>query len=96
MPLSARRFPLTRTLVSYEAYWDRWAQTWEFQALLKARPVAGDAELGAAFLNSAEGGANDTSHVASSSCRSGERSAGNGGCADLRSQGRGQRAERVA
>src|SRR5947209_18947941 len=41
--------PLTRTLESYEAYWDRWAQTWEFQALLKSRPVAGDAELGAAF-----------------------------------------------
>ena len=32
---------------SYEAYWDRWAEPWEFQALLKARPVAGDADLGA-------------------------------------------------
>ena len=42
--------PLVRTLESYEAYWDRWASTWEFQALLKARPVAGDAELGAAFV----------------------------------------------
>ena len=31
--------PLVRSLDSYEAYWDRWAQTWEFQALLKARPV---------------------------------------------------------
>ncbi|MGI9023565.1 MAG: bifunctional [glutamine synthetase] adenylyltransferase/[glutamine synthetase]-adenylyl-L-tyrosine phosphorylase, partial [Acidimicrobiales bacterium] len=41
--------PLVRSLASYEAYWDRWAKTWEFQALLKARPVAGDAELGAAF-----------------------------------------------
>ena len=29
--------PLVRTLDSYEAYWDRWAETWEFQALLKAR-----------------------------------------------------------
>src|SRR5437763_2795835 len=46
--------PVIRTLGSYEAYWDRWAQTWEFQALLKARPVAGDPELGAAFLNSAQ------------------------------------------
>ena len=32
------------------AYWERWAQTWEFQALIKARPVAGDAALGAAFV----------------------------------------------
>ncbi len=40
---------LVRSLESYEAYWDRWAQTWEFQALLKARPVAGQAELGAGF-----------------------------------------------
>lgn len=36
-------------LASYEAYWDRWARPWEFQALLKARPVAGDPVLGAAF-----------------------------------------------
>ncbi len=33
---------LVRTIESYEAYWDRWAEPWEFQALLKARPVAGD------------------------------------------------------
>jgi glutamate-ammonia-ligase adenylyltransferase len=38
--------PLVRTLASHLAYYDRWAKTWEFQALLKARPVAGDAELG--------------------------------------------------
>ena len=43
--------PLVRSLESFEAYWDRWAQTWEFQALLKARPVAGDTDLGAAFLD---------------------------------------------
>ncbi len=41
--------PLVRTLDSYEAYWDRWAHTWEFQALLKARPVAGDPALGDRF-----------------------------------------------
>ncbi len=41
--------PLARTVASYEAYWDKWAQPWEFQALLKARPVAGDPELGAAY-----------------------------------------------
>lgn len=45
--------PLTRSLASYEAYWDRWAEPWEFQALLKARPVAGDCALGAAFAESA-------------------------------------------
>ena len=45
--------PLVRTVASYEAYWDRWAQTWEFQALLKARPVAGDPELGARFAAAA-------------------------------------------
>ena len=31
---------------SYAAWYERWAQTWEFQALIKARPVAGDADLG--------------------------------------------------
>ena len=40
---------LVRTLASHEAYYARWASTWEFQALLKARPVAGDTELGAAY-----------------------------------------------
>ncbi|HVM29028.1 MAG TPA: bifunctional [glutamine synthetase] adenylyltransferase/[glutamine synthetase]-adenylyl-L-tyrosine phosphorylase [Mycobacteriales bacterium] len=38
--------PLVRTLSSHAAYYERWAQTWEFQALLKARPLAGDLELG--------------------------------------------------
>lgn len=42
--------PLVRTLDSYLAYYRRWAKTWEFQALLKARPVAGDLELGARYL----------------------------------------------
>ena len=36
--------PLVRTLASHRAYYERWAKTWEFQALLKARPVAGDAD----------------------------------------------------
>jgi glutamate-ammonia-ligase adenylyltransferase len=43
--------PLVRTLASHEAYYRRWAQTWEFQALLKARPLAGDQELGRAYLD---------------------------------------------
>ena len=42
--------PLVRSLASHLAYYQRWAKTWEFQALLKARPVAGDAGLGAAYL----------------------------------------------
>ncbi len=41
---------LTRTLASHLAYYRRWAKTWEFQALLKARPVAGDLELGQQYL----------------------------------------------
>ena len=40
---------LVRTLASHEAYYQRWASTWEFQALLKARAVAGDAGLGRAY-----------------------------------------------
>ncbi|HJT90420.1 MAG TPA: bifunctional [glutamine synthetase] adenylyltransferase/[glutamine synthetase]-adenylyl-L-tyrosine phosphorylase [Mycobacterium sp.] len=41
---------LVRTLESHVAYYQRWAKTWEFQALLKARPAAGDAELGEAYI----------------------------------------------
>ncbi len=46
-----RAGPLVRTLASHRAYYERWAKTWEFQALLKARPVAGDAELGRAYAD---------------------------------------------
>lgn len=38
--------PLVRTLASHQGYYEKWAKTWEFQALLKARPVAGDPDLG--------------------------------------------------
>ncbi|WP_150306427.1 bifunctional [glutamine synthetase] adenylyltransferase/[glutamine synthetase]-adenylyl-L-tyrosine phosphorylase [Planctomonas psychrotolerans] len=41
---------LVRTLDSHLAYYDRWAKGWEFQALLKARPLAGDPELGARYV----------------------------------------------
>ncbi len=41
---------LVRTLASHEAYYRRWASTWEFQALLKARPIAGDLELGQRYV----------------------------------------------
>ena len=38
--------PLVRKLESHKAYYEQWAENWEFQALLKARPVAGDSDLG--------------------------------------------------
>ncbi|WEO97809.1 bifunctional [glutamine synthetase] adenylyltransferase/[glutamine synthetase]-adenylyl-L-tyrosine phosphorylase [Streptomyces sp. FXJ1.172] len=49
-----RNGPLVRTLSSHLAYYQRWAKTWEFQALLKARPVAGDADLGQAYIDALE------------------------------------------
>ena len=42
--------PLTRTVGSHVAYYERWATTWEFQALLKARFAAGDPDLGQEYL----------------------------------------------
>jgi glutamate-ammonia-ligase adenylyltransferase len=41
---------LVRSLESHLAYYERWAKSWEFQALLKARPLAGDAGLGARYI----------------------------------------------
>jgi glutamate-ammonia-ligase adenylyltransferase len=49
-----RNGPLVRTLSSHLAYYQRWAKTWEFQALLKARPVAGDRELGEEYVAALE------------------------------------------
>lgn len=46
-----RRGALVRTLDGHVSYYRRWAKTWEFQALLKARPIAGDPELGAAYTD---------------------------------------------
>ncbi|MDF2824626.1 MAG: bifunctional glutamine-synthetase adenylyltransferase/deadenyltransferase [Mycobacterium sp.] len=45
-----KRGQLVRTLDSHIAYYERWAKTWEFQALLKARPAVGDAELGEQYM----------------------------------------------
>ena len=45
-----RNGPLSRTLASHRGYYERWAKTWEFQALLKARAVAGDKDLGRAYV----------------------------------------------
>ena len=41
---------LVRTLDSHASYYSRWAENWEFQALLKARPMAGDIKLGVAYF----------------------------------------------
>lgn len=46
--------PLVRTLDSYAAYWERWAEPWEFQALLKATPAAGDDHLGQRWFEAAQ------------------------------------------
>ncbi|MDG4827233.1 bifunctional [glutamine synthetase] adenylyltransferase/[glutamine synthetase]-adenylyl-L-tyrosine phosphorylase [Asanoa sp. WMMD1127] len=45
------RGPLVRTLASHQAYYQRWARTWEFQALLKARPAAGDTALAQEWID---------------------------------------------
>ncbi|MBK8447540.1 MAG: bifunctional [glutamine synthetase] adenylyltransferase/[glutamine synthetase]-adenylyl-L-tyrosine phosphorylase [Micropruina sp.] len=42
--------PLVRSLASHQAYYEKWAKNWEFQAMLKARPMAGDPALGAEFV----------------------------------------------
>jgi len=46
-----RNGPLARSLDSYAGYYDKWAQTWEFQSLIKARPAAGDPNLGERFIH---------------------------------------------
>ncbi|MDL9979689.1 bifunctional [glutamine synthetase] adenylyltransferase/[glutamine synthetase]-adenylyl-L-tyrosine phosphorylase [Microbacterium candidum] len=45
---------LVRTLESHLSYYDRWARSWEFQALLKARPVAGDPDLGHRYVDAVQ------------------------------------------
>ncbi|QKT07644.1 bifunctional [glutamine synthetase] adenylyltransferase/[glutamine synthetase]-adenylyl-L-tyrosine phosphorylase [Gordonia sp. X0973] len=49
-----RNGPVVRTLASYRAYYEQWAQPWEIQALLRAHQVAGDQELGIDFLHMAD------------------------------------------
>ena len=43
--------PLVRTLASHRAYYEKWAKNWEFQAMLKARPMAGDLALAQDFVD---------------------------------------------
>jgi glutamate-ammonia-ligase adenylyltransferase len=46
--------PLARSLTSTLSYYDTLGRTWERQALIKVRPVAGDLELGDEFLRAIE------------------------------------------
>ena len=43
---------LTRSLSGCRAYYEKWAENWERQALIKARVAAGNRALGDAFLDS--------------------------------------------
>jgi glutamate-ammonia-ligase adenylyltransferase len=49
-----QRGPLARSLASTFQYYDTLGRTWERQALIKVRPVAGDLSLGRAFLTGIE------------------------------------------
>jgi glutamate-ammonia-ligase adenylyltransferase len=42
--------PLARSVDAFEHYFERWAEGWERLAMLRARPVAGDPEVGRRFL----------------------------------------------
>ncbi len=44
---------LVRTVDGYRSHWERWADPWERQALLKAQPLAGDRDLGTEFAAAA-------------------------------------------
>ncbi len=46
-----QRGPLAQSLGGYEIYYESWGQTWERSALLKARPVAGDEDVGRQFMD---------------------------------------------
>jgi glutamate-ammonia-ligase adenylyltransferase len=47
--------PLARSLDGFHQYFDRWAQPWERLALVRARPCAGDPEVGKRFLDGLDG-----------------------------------------
>src|SRR5207244_6129596 len=46
--------PLVQSVDSAMLYYESWGQCWERAALIKARPVAGDLELGENFLKEIE------------------------------------------
>ena len=49
-----RNGPIVQSLYSALLYYESWGQNWERAALIKARPVAGDRELGSRFLQEVE------------------------------------------
>ena len=49
-----RSGPLARSFAGYLEYWERYAETWEFQSLIRARFVAGDEGLGRRFCSFAQ------------------------------------------
>ncbi|MBI4524888.1 MAG: bifunctional [glutamate--ammonia ligase]-adenylyl-L-tyrosine phosphorylase/[glutamate--ammonia-ligase] adenylyltransferase [Deltaproteobacteria bacterium] len=49
-----RNGPLVQPVASAALYYESWGQCWERSALIKARPVAGDKDLGAEFLREVE------------------------------------------
>jgi glutamate-ammonia-ligase adenylyltransferase len=60
-----RQGPLVRSIASYAEYYSRWSAPWEAQALTRARPVAGELDLGQDYvelinpLRYPKGGLND-------------------------------------
>jgi [glutamine synthetase] adenylyltransferase / [glutamine synthetase]-adenylyl-L-tyrosine phosphorylase len=42
--------PRIKSLDAYTGYYEKWADTWEFQALIRARPISGSEELRLKFL----------------------------------------------
>jgi [glutamine synthetase] adenylyltransferase / [glutamine synthetase]-adenylyl-L-tyrosine phosphorylase len=49
-----RQGPIVQSLASALLYYESWGQCWERSALIKARPVAGERELGERFLREVE------------------------------------------
>lgn len=46
-----RNGPLVRSLESYLSYYSTWSSAWEAQALLRAKPIAGDISIGEKFIS---------------------------------------------
>jgi [glutamine synthetase] adenylyltransferase / [glutamine synthetase]-adenylyl-L-tyrosine phosphorylase len=46
-----RSGPLARSIAAFLEYWERWAEAWEYQSLLRARFIAGDEALGRRFCS---------------------------------------------
>ena len=49
-----RQGPMVRSFAAYRHYYARWSKVWEAQALLRARWVCGDYDLGQRFLSLAD------------------------------------------